>query len=258
MEERTAHRQVTGFMLKWIAVVTMVLDHISAVFLWDWLLEAAHGTTVPGWRGEALGWAGAHLTLLWQVQWLLRLIGRLAFPIFCFLLVEGFCHTRNVKHYALRLGVFALLSEIPFDLAFSHGLLALEKNNVFFTLLIGLGALYLLDALEKRDSTLVGLLAVCGAALAAELLHTDYGAAGVMCIVVLYFLRQQPLTGYALAVVVLTVGTGVWTELAALAMLPVLAGYHGARGRQQKYFFYAFYPIHLLVLAALRWWMLVR
>lgn len=102
MEERTAHRQVTGFMLKWIAVVTMVLDHISAVFLWDWLLEAAHGTTAPGWRGEALAWAGAHLTLLWQVQWLLRLIGRLAFPIFCFLLVEGFCHTRNVKRYALR------------------------------------------------------------------------------------------------------------------------------------------------------------
>lgn len=256
MGQETARRKITGFTLKWIAVVTMVLDHIGAVFLSDWLWAATHSTVVPGWRGAALSWAGQHLALLWQVQTLLRLIGRLAFPLFCFLLVEGFCHTRNVKRYALRLGIFALLSEIPFDLAFSHGMLAVEKSNVFFTLLIGLGALCLLYAMQERGNSLAGLLTVCVAALAAELLHTDYGAAGVMCIVLLYFLREQPLTAYTLAVVVLTMGTGVWMELAALVMLPVLANYHGVRGRQKKYFFYAFYPLHLLGLVMLRWWMM--
>ena len=101
---------ISGSVLKWFAVITMVIDHFGASVLETYVMNV--------WGRSPLGnLFSDHWNELLRVDRILRYIGRPAFPIFCFLLVEGFLHTRDVKKYAMRLGIFALISEIPFDLA---------------------------------------------------------------------------------------------------------------------------------------------
>ena len=117
-EEISARKGISAATLKWIALITMTIDHFAASGLFS---QLAYG--MVGWR------------LADQLYMLLRIIGRLAFPIYCFLLAEGFRHTRSRERYALRLGLFALISEIPFDLAACHVVWDWNDQNVFFTLL---------------------------------------------------------------------------------------------------------------------------
>lgn len=112
---------ITGSTLKMIAIITMFIDHTAAVILERMLYMQRFSSQTA-----------------YTVYIIMRLVGRLGFPIFCFLLIEGFCHTRNVKKYACRLFLFALLSEIPFDLGFRGSIFYRQYQNVFFTLLIGL------------------------------------------------------------------------------------------------------------------------
>lgn len=229
---------VTGFTLKMIALCTMFVDHFAATMLEGFM------------EGE-----------LWQqiIYWGLRGVGRMAFPIYCFLLVEGFCHTKNIRKYLIRMFIFALASELPFDLAFNYNHKYFWKsNNVFFTLFLGLAAITLLD-LYKRNRTKLHMWAVillsavtiiAFAALAEFVLFTDYGGAGVLAIVLIYYFHNNKALGFSLAVVALFLFASV-TELPAIAMLPVIIFYNGERGRQVKYVFYAFYPVHLLLLAGL-------
>lgn len=202
--------------MKWIAIVSMLIDHIGAI-----LIE----NRMPLIGGVAV------------LDMALRLIGRLAFPIFAFLLVEGFVHTRDVRKYALRLGLFALLSEWPFDVAFFGGV-HWELQNIFFTLLIGLLMLALVTRTEKKW---VQFGAVLLAMTTAELLMTDYGMYGVA--VILAFAAMRTNNWYT----PVTAGLLLYQKTAPLALLPILA-YDGTRGKQSKWLLYAFYPIHLLVL----------
>lgn len=242
-------RTFSGFDLKLIAVVTMLIDHIGAVFLWRYI--EATGAYQNG--------------ALMEVYRLTRYIGRMAFPIYCFLLVEGFLHTKNVGKYALRLGIFALISEVPFDLAFQKCLWDKDSNNVFFTLLIGLLLIWGVSYIEKfyefwREKKLdafIGGLAAAGMGilitvpalfLAENILCTDYGMGGVLAILVLYLFRRNLYIAYVLAIMVLYIFAGP-SEILALLMLYPLSLYDGSRGRNVKYVFYAFYPVHLLLLA---------
>ncbi len=237
-----------------IAVATMFIDHLAAAVLYRaFVFYDTSFVTVDNYH-------------TWYLIYIvMRGIGRMAFPIYCFLLVEGFAHTRSVARYALRLFLFALLSEIPFDLAFNHTWLEFGYNNVYFTLLLGLLAIKGMDLLQTRLHTLpqeddkrdrqsfiqiTGNLAIALTAMAAAelLLHTDYAAAGVMAILVIYLFREKPLRGFALAVVLLGLFSSTM-EFAALLMLIPLYFYDGTRGHQVKYFFYAFYPAHLLLVA---------
>ena len=219
--------QITGAALKWLALLTMVIDHTAAVAL-----------------------ANAFPPELWWMR-LLRIVGRLAFPLFAFLLVEGFTHTRSVSRYARRLAVFAVLSEIPFNLALSGHILFPAWNNIFWTLLTSLALLWCLEHWKDRAAQVLALLA---AGLLADVLHFDYGAAGVLTVAVLYLARDNR-WAFPAAVAVLTLASGDLTELAALAAAPLIWRYNGQPGRAWggKYFFYAFYPCHLLVLTAIRW-----
>ncbi|MCI6733148.1 MAG: conjugal transfer protein TraX, partial [Lachnospiraceae bacterium] len=137
-----------------------------------------------------------------------RILGRISFPIFCFLIVEGYCHTRSVRRYAGRLFLFALISEIPFDYAFFGRIVYMGYQNVFFTLFLGLLALACYDVAagwgirgdEKWMELSLNRKVIYSAAakgmiililLAAWFFHTDYNAFGVVLILVLYIGRNR-------------------------------------------------------------------
>lgn len=245
------YQKLDATMLKWIAMITMVIDHLGAVVLFR-LLENG---IIPATSHNV--WLGIYNGL--------RMVGRTAFPIFCFFIVEGFFHTRCVWRYALRLGVFALISEIPFDLA----VCALwgvdwrelsgsmwEGQNVMVTLLLGLLAIRGMDGVRNKlrragDSSQVGLVltgvgcAVIGAAAVwgGILTRADYGGYGVLCILVMYLCYPQrelmALLGY---------GALFRNDPGSLAGFLFLLLYNGERREQPKYLFYSFYPVHLAVL----------
>jgi len=222
----------SGSTLKLIAIVSMLIDHIGAAVLENGLL---HSSLAPS--GSALR---DKIVFLDKI---LRAIGRPAFPIFCFLLVEGFLHTRDSRKYALRLFLFALISEIPFDLAIYGTFINLGMQNVFFTLLIGLLVMTACTHFSKNiwiQSTLFALGLVAG-----YLLHTDYGFKGVLLIEILYFFRYDRKNQCIAGAISFS-----WEMTAPLAFLPVYF-YNGKRGLSLKYFFYLFYPVHLLILAGI-------
>lgn len=204
---------INGFTLKLIAIATMLIDHIGAVIF-------------PG-------------------EMALRYIGRIAFPIFTFLLAEGFVHTKNEKKYLLRLIIFALISEIPFDLAFYGKPVEPSHQNVFFTLFIGLLMLSLLRYFEGKPLLRIVMVIVC--ALAAFAMHTDYDYKGILLILVFFVFRGQPIRrviGFAAIVLLLFEPIEYF---ALIAYAPILL-YSGERGPSLKYLFYIFYPAHLLCL----------
>lgn len=248
----TVKKGLSGSALKMIAIVTMLIDHTAAVILARLILSGRYGGV-----GSAAAASGSLYPpeLLYTVYQIMRNIGRIAFPIFCFLLVEGFLYTRNKGKYALRLFLFALISEVPFDLALSGTAVAGGYQNIFFTLLLGLLTMMVDQAVWERIRNdvlrFLAQFAVIFAGMgAAELLHTDYGAKGVMCILILYMFRGnrrwQAAAG-ALAFV-------WWEPWALLAFIPITL-YNGKRGWSLKYFFYAFYPLHLLLLYLICWQM---
>ena len=217
------YQRLDGTVLKLIACLSMFIDHLGAVCF-------------SGMMG-------------------FRIIGRLAFPIYCFLLVEGAVHTHDMKKYILRMGIFALISEVPFDLAFYHRLVYTGHQNVFFTLGLGLLAIWFLEhPIEQLDipDVLYKLLVIIAAGLIAEFFNTDYGFTGIAVICIFYYLRGQPQLKYPIAAILLAAMGGV-EFYAVLALIPILL-YNGQRGRQTKvmqYGFYIFYPAHLLLIAAL-------
>ena len=241
--ELNEKRGLPGSVLKWIAILTMLIDHIGVVLLYGW----AKYRHFWGAGIESLGF-----------YYLIRGIGRFGFPLFCFLLAEGFVHTRSRWKYLLRLFVFALISEIPFDLAFNGAWIEFGSQNVFFTLTLGLLAIMLWDRLTLGGGDCPpwrGLAAIlCATALgaAAHYMETDYGAMGVALILVMHLLRDRPWTrdqaaGGVLAAMI-PFGSH-WIELFGVLAFPLFHLYNGQRGRQSKYFFYVFYPAHLLLLA---------
>lgn len=211
---------MSGTSLKWIAVISMLIDHTAEV-----LMNHNAALTDPIWA---------------QIYVLMRGIGRIAFPIYAFLLVEGFLHTRDVKKYLTRMFLFAVVSEIPFDLAVFHTPFYWGYQNVFFTLFLGLLALAGIRWGADLWKQAVALILCVGA---ARLINCDYGAFGVFFIVLLYMTRFDPKTQTVLGAFSL-----VWELPGILTFIPIRL-YNGTRGRcGNKYFFYAFYPAHLLAL----------
>ena len=237
----SARRGLSGTALKMIACITMLIDHIGAS-----CIEA--GLLLPELeKGEVSGGALDQLSLF-QLDRVLRFTGRLAFPVFCFLLVEGFVHTHDVKKYVRRLFLFALISEVPFDLAFFRTPFDPSAQNVYWTLALGVLAMAGLKHFEKPDGSASwkGLLCAAGCTLAALLACTDYNGIGVLIICALYLTRgdrkRQCIVGAVLF---------AWELTAPLAFVLVWF-YNGQRGRytpaMQKVFYW-FYPVHLSVLA---------
>lgn len=226
---------ISGSTLKLIAIITMFIDHVGAVIVERMVL-----------KGVSFG--GMSLKDLYLLDQILRSIGRIGFPIFCFLLVEGFVHTKNRVKYGMRLTLFAFLSEIPFDLAFTGKVFSTKYQNVFFTLLIGLLVMAVFRVIEEKYNEkrilaiVLMLLSLTAGMTLAVILKTDYDYRGVISIVVLYVFRMyRPLQLLAGAM------TFMW-EIPAPAAFLAAACYNGRRGLKLKYVFYIFYPLHLLLL----------
>lgn len=159
-------RGISGSTIKLVAIVTMLIDHIAAICLDNILIK--RGLYTLDWsNSEAMNKFIAENGLLYNLDKLMRSIGRLAFPIFCFLIVEGFLHTRSKWKYTLRLALFALISEVPFDLAVHAKPFFWGYQNVYFTLLIGLLVLIGLKLISDvmKDKKYNILFAVIGAIL---------------------------------------------------------------------------------------------
>ena len=206
---QTQRPALSGTALKRLALCSMLLDHLGAS-----CLEAGVFSR-PGPIYEPL------LTLDVCLRW----AGRLAFPLYCFLLVEGFLHTHSLRQYAGRMLAFALVSELPFDLAFFHTLVYRGHQNVYWTLFFGLCALGCLRHCGERSAP--GIFSALALAVLAELLRTDYGAIGVLLIVVLYITRaSRPLQCLFGAVAVcyelLCITPGDWPEPPNGVMTPAL------------------------------------
>lgn len=227
--------------LKMIAMISMLIDHFGAGILGRYLNLQSMANT----EGGLLAEAEEMLRLLYRTS---RGIGRLAFPIYCVLLVEGVKHTGNVYKYLMRLLLFAFLSEIPFDLYFNNRFLEFGSQNVFFTLTIALAVLVGLrktvECMQIEWARVVagGLLVLTGIVV-ADGLSTDYAGLGVCCIVAIYFAGGNCTRGRI-------VGAGVFCfefPMGPLAF-PILAMYRGRKGSKRKYLYYLFYPLHLLLL----------
>lgn len=235
---------ITGNALKLIAIVTMFIDHTGVALVENGIYKFQNPTLM---QQILAATEGARWSM---VDILLRTVGRLAFPIFCFLLVEGFLHTRDVKKYGARLLAFAFISEVPFDLAVFGKWFYPQYQNVYFTLFLGL---CVLEGYRRAGGRPVRqALAVLAGCLAAVVIRCDYDVVGIIMILFFYIYHDnrflKALFGGGLAVAESLSCFGA----AVLAFIPIHL-YNGRRGeRNLKYFFYCFYPAHLLFLYLLR------
>lgn len=222
--------------MKLIAVVCMLIDHLAAFYLFK--LPVMH---------TELFMLGHHAV---TPLLMMRFVGRLAFPIFAFLIVEGFLHTRSRVRYGRNLLIFALLSELPWNLIHS-GTWHYPSQNVFFTLLLGYLGLCALEYFKDDSRRL--LASLLGLLVASVLMRADYGCSGYGFILLLYVLRENRILQAIIGSCVLG---SRW--IAGLAFIPINM-YNGERGFVKgpvaKYLFYLFYPLHLLVIYLLRVYM---
>ena len=206
---------MTVFALKMIAVISMVIDHIGMIFI-------------------------PRDMLLYDV---FRGVGRLAFPIFAFLLVEGFLHTKNIKKYILRMLFFAAISEIPFDSFTSNRIINMGHQNVIVLLALGLVMLFFVN---KWKNPILHLFFVAIASGISMILRVDYSLWGIILIYWFYCSRNMR-WGKTIGVALIYIYRGGLYLCSILAMIPILF-YKGEQGPRAKWVFGIFYPLHLAIL----------
>lgn len=236
---------MNAFQLKILAIVLMVIDHVGYIL----------------YQFPQLAWLSVAM----------RIAGRLSFPIFAWLIATGCRNTRNIYKYMLRLFIFALISQIPFFLLFNLSVFY-ESLNIFFTLCAGVLAIHLYENLKNKA---MGFGFIFMISVGAWILQFDYGFYGIWMIALLYiyydnlkrvlpylFIINAVLQAftfadyYAFSKGVLTFGTGlvlVFVQPLSMFALILIAKYNGEQGSKRfKYLFYVFYPLHLLLLWAIR------
>ncbi|ERJ13034.1 TraX family protein [Haloplasma contractile] len=241
---------MTSTKLKLLAILSMLIDHMAVV-----LIEQSD-----------------------PIYIIMRGFGRLAFPIFAFLIAEGYVHTSNKLRYLFRLFLFALVSEIPFDLAFKGELIDFSSQNIFFTLSFGLATIYVYDQFiltelkqygqkmtsegNKLNPTinivkiLIGMLSIVIILLLADFIKTDYFSIGVLLIFIFYLFREHLLAksvAFLFVNLVLSQFNIHAIQIVASLSLVLILLYNHKKGRNLKYLFYIFYPGHLLILSFLKY-----
>lgn len=259
MASKRSTIRITSYRLKLIAILTMLIDH-TAIALLPWLRQLVYGRSIY----DAM-----------------RGIGKAAFPLFCFLLVEGVFHTRNRWRYLGRIAVFAVLSELPSDLFFRSWDSRNDAMSIFSTLSLGLLTLIVTDIImiwgrekpSSRSLAIFGCVVFATAALTlGDVLQVEYEGAGIALILMIFYAeklassrqganvqrRENVFAASAIAVWLIAhdLMVGCPIEIYGLVAAIPVALYSGEHGsyRIPKWFFYAFYPAHLFVLIAIRGW----
>ncbi len=237
---------LSSFGLKRVAMASMVIDHIGS-FLLRAMMDPyrVDGMLVVNQESPS------------PLRWLMLgreacdILGAAAFPIFCFLVAEGFLHTRDRLRYGRQMLWFALLSEIPYNLAHYQTGFSLRLQNVMFTLACAILTLLLISKAEERWAEQKAMrwgmtvAAVAAGMVMAFLIRGEYVFLGPLAAALVYLLRNRGKLRIAGLAPLLIVSP--WTVLA----VPFLLCYNGQRGKGSKWFFYLFYPAHFLVFAAL-------
>ena len=224
---------LSGAELKLIAIISMLADHVNKALIYPYL-ESNHG-------------------FLAFISDVFDIIGRIAFPLFCFMLVEGYFKTRNRKKYLLNLLLFGVISEIPFDMFTTASFFNMNWNNVMFTLALVLVTVWIIDTLkekmQKRPKALwylVSILIVLVMCIVSMSLSLDYEHHAILIGYFFYLFHDMPVFaipfGYA----------SMFKEPWALLGFGLTLTYNGERGKQHKMLYYWFYPVHLLILGLLR------
>ena len=214
-------------------------------------------------------------TLVPGNDWL-TCIGRIAFPIFAFMIVEGYFYTSDLKKYVKRIFIFALISEIPFNLALGSRLFYPIHQNVLWSFLISIGLIYWNEkvkekAIWKRVS--IAVLSTLTGYVAGIITFVDFYHAGILTVLIFYFFRQRKWWSYVgqligLYYINMEILGGFMYEipiagnpfylmrqgLALLALIPIwlYQGEQGYYNRIIKNIYYWFYPVHLLILGLLK------
>ncbi|WP_291581737.1 TraX family protein [Clostridium sp. UBA6640] len=220
---------MNNFHLKLTACICMLIDHIGFVLFPQYLF--------------------------------LRVIGRIAFPIFAYLITEGYMHTHSIKKYSIRLLIFALISQVPYMLTFRG-----TQLNIFFTLFIGLMALYATDYEFSENQLLnkiLKVIVVSAIVISSYIFCAEYGIYGVLTILA-FKLFKNNFTKLIIVQIIINIvhiapfykyifingnlNLRLFLQCASLLSLIFIKKYNGEKGKSFKYAFYAFYPVHILLL----------
>jgi len=253
---------MSSFLLKIIAIISMTIDHAARIIGQHGLMELFH----------------ISLSTSYRVIQIMGIFGRMAFPIFAFLIAEGTRKTRSMPKYIGRLALFAVISEPIFYFGnnirnevglmdFINHLLGLNFSNVFFTLMLGASAIYAYQLLENKPKKMrywyIPILIFI--VLVGGYIGCDYGVAGIILIVALYFAQKKPqkvavILIWSIALYIISQGVGNWSQawdipianciFATLSSVLICLN-NGKRGKPLKWLFYIYYPAHILVLSCL-------
>ena len=224
---------LSGATLKLIAIISMLADHVNKAIIYP-CLESNRG-------------------FLATLSDIFDIIGRIAFPLFCFMIVEGFFKTRNRKKYLLNLLIFGVISEVPFDMFTTGSFYNANWQNVMFTLALVLGTIWIIDILKHKMENkpkvlwyIVSLLIVMVMCIVTMMLSLDYEHHAILMGYVFYLFYNKPLLQIPFGCL------SVYDQPWSLLGFGLILTYNGKRGKQNKMLKYWFYPVHLLILGILR------
>ena len=223
---------LNGAQLKYIAFLSMLIDHVN------------NGIVTPLLDGKGP---------LLYISNIFSILGRIAFPIFIFFVVEGFFRTKSRQKYLINLILFGIITEVPFDMFTSKVFYNPNWNNMMFTLALCLVTVWIIDEIKGRikDKYLwygISIVIVMAFGLLSMLLSLDYDYHAIILAYVFYIFYDRPALGAAVGYI------SIIKELYSFLGFAMTITYNGKRGKQYKWFNYFFYPVHLLILGIIRFY----
>lgn len=224
---------LSGASLKFIAIVSMLIDHVNKSMIYPHLVS--------------------NTGLLATVSDIFDVIGRIAFPLFCYMIVEGFFKTRSRKKYLLNLLIFGVISEVPFDMFVTASFYNKNSQNVMFTLALVLVTIWIIDALKAKMQNkpkllwyVVSFVIVVVMCIVAMAFSVDYEYHAILIGYFFYLFHDMPI--FAIPFGYASMYNNPW----AILGFGLTLTYNGKRGKQNKMLNYWFYPVHLFILGILR------